>query len=131
MMKAKYFSIGLVAASLIVATSAYAGIVLSGAVSVKEVDVETDPTGTAAGTIYVKFNSAPFTTSCSANTSGTDFWALGGNSDSVKALQALALAAKLSGKQVKVLFNNTYSGTIACTGGSTTGSPIIRGLSVQ
>ena len=128
-MKMKAISLGLAAVGLFVATAAYAGPAFSGVVNVNEVDAEADLVGSGAGSVYLTFTSAPFTTTCSLNSSGT--WLLGGNADSVKAMQSLALGAKLSGKGVRVLFNNTYSGTTACSGGGSTGYPVARGISVQ
>ena len=116
------------------ATHAYAAVVLSNSVTVTKVDVETDPTGTGAGTVYLQFSANPFGatgTPCSSNTTGTGFWAVGGNQDSVKAIHSSALAAKLAGVPVKILWNNTNTGTIACNLGASSGFPVLRGLSVE
>jgi hypothetical protein len=124
-------SIGVAALTLAVistATAAYAAMTWSSAVTVTKIDVEADPTGAGIGEVYLVFSAAPHTTSCSA---GGSYWVIGGNADTVKAIQSAATGAKLSGSAVKVLFNNSYSGSASCQGGGTTGIPVLRGLEVQ
>jgi hypothetical protein len=113
---------------LVIAASAHAAPpIWSGSRTVTKVNVEADHTGsTAAGDTYVEFNSAPFSTPCTKNNTGT--WVIGGNPDSQKALMQVALSAKLSGQAVRVLWNNTNTGYQACSGA---GYPIIRGLELQ
>jgi len=126
-MKMKAISLAVVSVGLVVATAAYATPAASGAVTVSSVDAEADMVGTGTGQVFVTFGNNPFSTSCSSNGAT---WMLGGNADSVKAMQSIALAAKLAGKQVQVIFNNVYSGTTACNGGGTSGYPVARGISI-
>jgi len=124
-MKAHTFLFAL--SGLAIAASAHAAMVWSGARTVTKVNIEADHTGSATpGDTYVEFSSAPHSTPCAKNGTGT--WVVGGNPDSQKALMQVALSAKLSGQQVRVLWNNTNSGSQACSG---TGYPIIRGLELQ
>jgi hypothetical protein len=118
-------------AGILMATVAHASLVWSsGTVAVTKVDFETDPTGTTSeGTLWLTFSSTPVATSCSAGGAGQ--WIVGGTTESIKSILATATAAKLSGNSVKVLYNNSNSGTQSCSGGGTTGVPILRGLELQ
>jgi len=78
--------------------------------------------------LYIGFSSTPFTSSCS---NGNTLWKVGGDADSVKAIQSVAIAAKLSRVRVQAVFNNSYSSTWSCSGGGTTGYPMLRGLSFR
>jgi hypothetical protein len=118
----------LAATTIFTASAAYAAMTWSSAVNVSRVDVESDPSGSGVGEVYLRFSSNPHTTSCSG---GSSTWVVGGNPDTVKHVHATALAAKLSGTTVKVLFNNAYSSVTSCSGGGTTGYPVLRGLEMQ
>lgn len=85
-----------------------------------------DPDG--PGVLYVGFSSTPATTNCSY---GNTLWKVGGDTEFVKAIQSAALAAKLSRVRVEAIYNNSYSGTWTCSGGGTTGYPVLRGLIVR
>lgn len=91
---------------------------------VEEVWAE-DPNGNG-GEIYIKFSSTPFTTNCSQ---GNSLWEVGGDANTVKAIQAIALAAKLSRTHVQVAWN-TSSG-LACSGTALSGYPLVRGLKIR
>lgn len=110
---------------------AQAGLIwTTGTVLVTKVDFETDHNGsTAEGTVWLTFSSPPGETNCSDGGSGQ--WFVGGTTESVRSILATATAAKLAGTHVKVLYNNSYSGTESCSGGGTTGAPILRGLELQ
>src|SRR5512138_2642318 len=78
---------------------------------------------------YLSFSAAPHPVGCS--TGGASSWRIGGSTDNVKNLIAVAMAAKLSDRPVLVYFNDTYSGTTSCDQGGTSGYPVISGMSMQ
>jgi hypothetical protein len=123
----------LASAGILATTAAFASVVWGSAVTVAKVDVEADQTGTGNGAILVTFGSAPMTTSCSSNTNGLGYWMVGGNQDTIKAVHTTALSAKLAGSLVKIAFNNAYTAgsTVSCSGGGSSGFPILRGIEVQ
>ena len=133
---------GLVAGALLsVAAAAFAGPAWSQQVKVTIVDIESDPTSSGVGEIYLRFNTLPTFTAnpdCKLNASdttptayGANFFVIGGNADTVKAVLSTALAAKLSGNPVRVLWNNTYGGAVSCQGGGHLGYPVLRGLTIE
>jgi hypothetical protein len=119
------------AAGLLVASSAFAALTWSSSTTLKvvTVDIEGDPTSnTAPATLWLKFSSAPMSVSCTNG--GAGWWKVVGDPAALEAIRAVALSAKLADLPVKVLFQNSYSGTQSCDGGGTTGSPLVRGLQV-
>ncbi|HVZ75041.1 MAG TPA: hypothetical protein VHJ20_21815 [Polyangia bacterium] len=121
--KKRALSLFLGLCTVAIATEAHAGYVWSGPVVISKVDVEADAAAT-----YLTFASTPVSASCSA-TNGQ--WVVTGSADTIKSIVSLALAAKLAGAPVKVLFNNSYSGTASCDGSGHTGYPVLRGLEIQ
>lgn len=112
-----------------VAHASPTSVVWSNAVQITKIDVEGDPSGnTAATDTYMKFSANPLAHSCTVVT-GT--WVVGGSQDNIKQITQFALAARLAGHSVKILFNNSYSGYESCNGGGTTGIPKIRGIEIQ
>lgn len=119
------------AVGMLVASSAFAALTWSSSATLKitKVDIEGDPTSnTAPHTLWLQFSAAPMTVSCSAG--GTGWWKVVGDPAALEAIRAAALSAKLGDLPVKVLFQNSYSGTQSCDGGGTTGSPLLRGLQI-
>jgi len=94
--------------------------------SVSIINIETlDNTGTAR--VYLSFDTRPHTTSCSYD-NPTQQWRLGGNAENQKNMMAVALAARLADREVKVLFVDSYSGVASCDGGGAVGYPVVSGL---
>ena len=121
-------SLVVLACGLTLAASAQAAVAWSTSRNVTSISVNSDPTGVGAGQVFVVFNSTPFTSGCN----GTDAaWVLGGDSDTVKAMTQVALAAKLAGKPVKAAFNNSHTSFQSCDGGGTIGHPVLRGLEID
>jgi hypothetical protein len=131
MTKIRFVQAALLLVTALGARTAAAAWAWSPNVLVQKVDLESAATNGGAATaanLYLMFNTPPHTTQCSS-TSG--YWAIVGDADMVKAILTTATAAKMSGASVKVLFNNSYSGTESCTGGAKTGYPLLRGLEIQ
>jgi len=84
---------------------------------------DTTDAGTGPALSYIQFSAQPHSTGCSLN--GT-LWRIGGNADNVKNVFTIATSAKLAGRSVKVLWNQ--SATNQCDGGGTTGYPVVIGL---
>jgi hypothetical protein len=121
--------VGLLAGGLCVASAAHAAMVWSSAVTISKLDVEGDPSGsTGPSGTWMKFSAVPLAHGCSAST-GT--WQVGGSTDNIKSITQFALAAKLAGASVKILFNDSHSGTASCSGGASSGYPILRGIELQ
>lgn len=118
-------SAALVIASLSIATVAQATLIWSNSVQITKINVEESSTGPDT---YMKFNAPPMNHGCSITTGS---WIVGGNVENIKVVTQLALAAKLSGQNVKVLFNDSHNGFESCTGGGTTGYPKLRGIELQ
>jgi len=85
-----------------------------------------DTNGTAR--VFLTFDARPHVTNCALDNSTQAFWRLGGTPENQKNMMAIATAARLAERPVKVLFLDTYSGTIACDGSGTSGYPVISGL---
>jgi hypothetical protein len=98
--------------------------------SVSIVGIETvDTSGTARA--YLTFTTRPHTTSCSTDSNPVQEWRLGGNAENQKNMMAVALAARLAERPVRVLFVDSYAGTVSCDSGGTTGYPVASGLLMQ
>jgi hypothetical protein len=102
-------------------------------VTVARVDVE--DTGVGGSKIFLVFSAAPHNTNC--GNPATGYWQAGGSAENVKNILAVALSARLSGRPVKVLWNNQTDatpnppGSVACSAGGSganSGYPVVRGL---
>src|SRR6185369_14683342 len=111
------------AALVISADASAAGY--SSAVNISIIETA-DTTGVAR--VFLVFDSRPHVTSCSLDNATQAFWRLGGNAENQKNMMAVATAARLAERPVKVLFVDTYSGSTSCDAAGTSGYPVISGL---
>jgi hypothetical protein len=117
--------VGAFAFSFSGAIDAHASPVWSGNVDVSLIEVSDTGGGVQ---YYLQFSAQPHSTSCSAGSGGQ--WLVGGSADNVKAIVSIATSAKLGVRPVQVMWDNG-GGSLSCSGGGTTGYPIVRGLEIQ
>jgi hypothetical protein len=112
--------------AMLLLSSAACGAGYSATVTIVDMEV-IDNTGTSR--VYLSFSATPHTVGCT--TSGAGQWRIGGSAENVKNLIAVAMAARLADRPVKVYFLDTYSGTSSCDQGGTSGYPVILGMLMQ
>jgi hypothetical protein len=112
--------LGALTLSLFVASHARSASSWSGPVLVTQIEVS--DTGAGAKT-YLLFNQAPIVTGCSNPSNGQ--WLVSGSTDNIKNITSLATSSKLGARTVTVFWNN------GCSGGGTTGYPVLTGLTLN
>ena len=122
-MKGIAFTLGIV---LLAATQGAFSTSYSVVTTISEIET-VDTTG--ASRVFLTFGSAPHTTNCSLAVGQQ--WRIGGVADNQRNLIAIAVAARLADRPVKVLFVDTYAGSASCDGGGTNGYPVVSGLIMQ
>lgn len=115
----------LLALGAFAATEALAG--WSPAVSIANIEA-IDTTGDSTR-VFLYFSTVPHSTTCSYASSNA--WRVLGGAEHVKNILAIATAARLAERQVKVFFRDSYSGTASCDNGGTSGYQIISGIQMQ
>lgn len=115
-----------VCALSLVAAAPLASAAYSNAVSI--VKFEAIDAGGMGPRQFLIFNASPHSTACAHNATG--YWRIGGAPEHQKTVLALAMAARLSERPVKVFFDTSYSGTSSCDGGGTAGYPVLLGIEV-
>jgi hypothetical protein len=128
MKKVYVAAVGVLALGVSIAGVAHAAMNWGSSVRITMLSAEGETSGSGGTMVtdtFVKFSATPIANNCSSNT-----WVMGGSPDNIKAMTQLALAAKLAGKDVKIGFNNSYSGFDSCNGGGTNGHPKIRAIQI-
>jgi hypothetical protein len=115
-LSALVFSIAILA----IPVAASAGQWSTAPVTISQIEVS-DAYASGTTNYTLMFSSAPITTNCSNGSSGS--WLVGGTGSVPKDIITQATAAKLAGRSVKVFWSG-------CTGGGTSGSPVLMGLTI-
>jgi hypothetical protein len=82
--------------------------------------IEASDTGGAGGGVWLRFNTAPFASHSCSNKSGQ--YRLGGSSENIKQMAALAVSARLSARPVSVFWGG------GCDNG---GYPLLVGIELR
>jgi hypothetical protein len=96
-------------------------------VFISKVDVEDTGSGSR---LFITFNSVAHNTNCAGNGSG--YWQVGpiGSTENIKRLLGIALAASLARRSIRVMWNDDYTNSLACSGIGTDGYPLLRGIEI-